>query len=41
VSRDPSEWFLATSLVFFSFTGRAFADYIVRTARKVLPKIDG
>lgn len=35
-SRDPYEWLLAASLVFFSFTGRAFADSVFRTKRWVL-----
>jgi glycosyltransferase involved in cell wall biosynthesis len=36
VSRDPYESFLAASLVFFSFTGRAFADSMFRTKRWLL-----
>ena len=36
VSRDPYESFLATSLVFFSLTGRAFADRVFRTKRWLL-----
>jgi hypothetical protein len=38
VSRDASEWFLATSLVIFSFTGRAFADCVFRARRRFLTK---
>ena len=37
VARDPSQWFLAASLVFFSYTGRAFADSVFRTTRRLLP----
>lgn len=36
ISRDPHESFLAASLVFFSFTGRAFADSVFRTKRWLL-----
>jgi glycosyltransferase involved in cell wall biosynthesis len=34
VSRQPSEWLLAASAVFFSFTGRAFADSVFRSKRR-------
>ena len=40
VSRDPYEWFLATSLVVFSLTGRAFADSVFRTKRRIVSKRD-
>jgi len=40
VSRDPYEWFLATSLVIFSLTGRAVADSVFRTKRRIVSKRD-
>jgi glycosyltransferase involved in cell wall biosynthesis len=38
LSRDPAELFLATSLVIFSLTGRAFADSVFRIKRRLLSK---
>jgi glycosyltransferase involved in cell wall biosynthesis len=40
VSRDPYEWFLATSLLIFSLTGRAFADSVFRLKRRLLSNRD-
>jgi glycosyltransferase involved in cell wall biosynthesis len=36
VSRHPYEWFLAASLVIFSFTGSSFANSVFRTKRRLL-----
>ena len=36
VSRDPHEWFLAVSLIIFTFTGSAFADSAFRAKRRFL-----
>jgi glycosyltransferase involved in cell wall biosynthesis len=38
VSRDPYQWFLALSLVIFSFTGRALADSAFRAKRWLLSR---
>jgi glycosyltransferase involved in cell wall biosynthesis len=38
VSRKPYEWFLATSLVIFSLTGKNFADSVFRTKRRLTLK---
>ena len=40
LSRDPAEWFLATSLVIFSLTGRAFADSVFGIKHRLLSKGD-
>jgi glycosyltransferase involved in cell wall biosynthesis len=37
VSRDARDWLLASSLVIFSFTGRAFVDSVFRTKRRFFP----
>jgi glycosyltransferase involved in cell wall biosynthesis len=36
-ARDPYGWFLAVSLLFFTFTGSAFAESVFRTKRRLLP----